>query len=97
MLRQESQGMALARNNRIDRRRQMLRMNAEAENDSASSTRSRRRPRMDDQEDIIPLKRDAGYSQAVRRACQHRLVQLIPVRRTSVAAVISVAWIAWAS
>lgn len=95
MLRQESQGMALARNNRIDRRRQLLRMNAEAENDGASSTRSRRRPRMDDQEDIIPLKRDAGYSQAVRRACQHRLVQLIPVRRTSVAAVISVAWIAW--
>lgn len=39
--------------------------------------------------------RDPGYSQAVRKACQQRLVQLIPVRRGMVAAALTVFWLAY--
>jgi uncharacterized membrane protein len=40
--------------------------------------------------------RDPGYSQAVRRACQQRLVQLIPVRASTLCMVIMGLWILWA-
>jgi hypothetical protein len=39
--------------------------------------------------------RDPGYSQAVRKACQQRLVQLIPVRRGMVAVALTVFWLAY--
>jgi hypothetical protein len=38
---------------------------------------------------------DPGYSQAVRRACQQRLVQLIPVRRSRLWMAIGMAWLLW--
>jgi hypothetical protein len=39
--------------------------------------------------------RDPGYSQAVRRTCQQRMVQLIPVRRGTLTLVLSCMWILW--
>jgi hypothetical protein len=39
--------------------------------------------------------RDPGYSQAVRRTCQQRMVQLIPVRRGTMAMVLTVMWLLW--
>ena len=39
--------------------------------------------------------RDPGYSQAVRRTCQQRMVQLIPVRRGTLTIVLTCMWILW--
>ncbi len=91
--------MALSRNTRTDRRRQILRLAAESENEAGEYAPrvQRKRPKLSelDREETT-AKRDAGYSQAVRQACQQRLVQLIPVRRTSLAAVLAVSWMGWA-
>jgi len=59
--------------------------------------RRRTRDRDDsEEEDSYTAKRDPGYSQAVRRACQQRLVQLIPVRRSSLMLTIAGFWTGWA-
>jgi hypothetical protein len=82
--------MTFARNSRTDRRRRVIREAAAADTQFAiDSVRTRRRARLSVQngEDNLTEeqgKRDPGYSQAVRRACQQRLVQLIPVRKRSV-------------
>ena len=76
--------MPLSRDPRMDRRKRILRENLPVEDESASSTTGRARTRRvaDQADDEEPTRRrSAGYSQDVRRACQHRLVQLIPVRR----------------
>jgi len=39
--------------------------------------------------------RDPGYSQAVRKTCQQRMVQLIPVRRGTLSVVLSCMWMLW--
>lgn len=78
--------MPIVRDPRNDRRRRILRENAD---DSASASKaSKKRRRSDTQPDEAPLRRGAGYSQDVRRVCGHRLVQLIPVRRRSYIAVV---------
>lgn len=70
----------------MDRRKRILRESLPANDESAQGTAVRARTRraaaagQEDSEDP-PRKRSAGYSQDVRGACQHRLVQLIPVRR----------------
>ncbi len=58
--------------------------------------RSKRHEGEDEDEYTTNSYRDPGYSQAVRRACQHRLVQLIPVRRGTVAFVLSAFWCGFA-
>ena len=55
--------------------------------------RNRRTSEADEEPEYGTTYRDPGYSQAVRGACQQRLVQLIPVRRGSVAAVLTALWI----
>lgn len=40
--------------------------------------------------------RDPGYSQAVRRTCQQRMVQLIPIRRGTLTVVLAGMWMIWA-
>ncbi len=55
--------------------------------------RSRRASDVDDESEPGTTYRDPGYSQAVRGACQQRLVQLIPVRRGSVAVVLTTLWV----
>jgi len=39
--------------------------------------------------------RDPGYSHAVRRTCQQRMVQLIPIRRGTLAVVLVGMWMIW--
>ncbi|MEZ6136937.1 MAG: hypothetical protein R3C53_18740 [Pirellulaceae bacterium] len=77
--------MPISRDPRMDRRRRVLRDQNEAEQTSPPA-RSRRR--IQGETDEVGPRRSAGYSQNVRNACGHRLVQLIPVRRRSYLAVL---------
>jgi hypothetical protein len=66
----------------MDRRRRVLRENAEQiPTRLAARNRSKRTDEIDD--DPFAPRRDVGYSQEVRRACQQRMVAVIPVRRLS--------------
>ena len=77
--------MPIARDMRNDRRRRVLRENVAAE----APLKTRSRSQIGENTGINnATKRSAGYSQDVRRACSQRLVQLIPVRPTSFAAVV---------
>lgn len=74
--------MPIVRDPRMDRRRRMLRDNANSEGSQESGNRRRRgNPKQADEDD--GPRRGAGYSHEVRRACGQRLVQLIPVRKRS--------------
>lgn len=79
--------MPIVRDPRNDRRRRVLRENAAQAQASTSSKSSKRQAanRADG-----TTRKGAGYSQDVRQACGHRLVQLIPVRPLSFAVVIAV-------
>lgn len=80
--------MPISRDARTDRRRRLLRDSGEDETQPAGTTgRSSRKTDAEDEQDSQGIKRKAGYSQDVRKACGQRLVQLIPVRRRSYAAV----------
>lgn len=77
--------MPISRDPRNDRRRRVLRDSFDQD-----TPPSKRRRRKAEDEDDLPHqgRRDAGYSQDVRRACGVRLVQLIPVRHASYVAAI---------
>jgi hypothetical protein len=81
--------MPLQRDARLDRRRRLLREGADPDENppvgGGSQTR-RSRPSATVEQPLV--RKSAGYSQDVRGACGQRLVQLIPVRRRSLAAVI---------
>lgn len=80
--------MPISRDARMDRRRRLLRDNGEDESQPEGTTRrTSRKAQVDDEQESSGGKRKAGYSQDVRKACGQRLVQLIPVRRRSFAAV----------
>jgi hypothetical protein len=94
--------MPLSRNNRIDRRRKAL-LEAAYDPELASEhtkivRRNRAKAKIADEtvEEAPTTYRDPGYSQAVRRACQQRVVQLIPVRRGMVAAALTCLWCGFA-
>ena len=78
--------MPLSRDSRMDRRKRILRESLPSEEEVASGTTARPRTsslryyRRNSPDEPL-RRRSAGYSQDVRGACQHRLVQLIPVRR----------------
>lgn len=85
--------MPLSRRPRIDRRRRLL-LDSQWQTDESSQTpkvRSNRTSKGDASADESSVKRGAGYSQSVRRACQHRLVQFIPVRKRSLIALVAFA------
>jgi hypothetical protein len=92
--------MSFARSARTDRRRRVMReaIAADAELVVESSRIRKRRSRELDESDVDSqeVRRDPGYSQAVRRACQQRMVQLIPVRSSSLWLVIVGIWSLWA-
>ena len=93
--------MPLIRSDRSDRRRRVMREAVAADPGVAvESVRVKQRRRLREREALddnpTTLKRDPGYSQAVRRACQQRLVQLIPVRRSSLMIAIAGLWMLWA-
>ncbi len=94
--------MPLIRSDRTDRRRRVMREAAAADAGVAvESVRAAKRRRMRESQDssdsFSTPKRDPGYSQAVRRACQQRLVQLIPVRRRSLMFTIAGLWMIWST
>lgn len=82
--------MPISRDARTDRRRRLLRDNTEPAIGESSVPRRNVVPRPLEVEDFdgVGVKRKAGYSQDVRKACGQRLVQLIPVRRRSFAGVV---------
>ncbi len=88
--------MPFSRDPRKDRRRRVLRETVPFEDGSAAPISGRIRTRggsksADEEEELDNQpRRSAGYSQDVRRTCQHRLVQLIPVRRRAYLATIFV-------
>ncbi len=81
--------MPIARDARNNRRRRVLR-------DQAEETSTQRKGRKTHQSeepaesDEKLARRSAGYSQEVRRACGTRLVQMIPVRKSSYTALVFV-------
>lgn len=92
--------MSFSRSHRNDRRRRVIRESIAADSDfaveSARAQRRARRAPSEDRSESIPLGyRDPGYSHAVRKTCQHRMVQLIPIRPGSLAVVLGVLWTAW--
>lgn len=94
--------MPLSRNARTDRRRRVMREAVAADAEVAvESVRAKQRRRLkahsedEDGDDYLQGKRDPGYSHAVRKACQQRVVQLIPVRRMSLSLALLVAWGGW--
>lgn len=96
--------MPLSRSNRIDRRRRIMLDAVAADSEFAvDSVRAKKRFRtrentdQDDSYEIAPKYRDPGYSQAVRKTCQQRMVQLIPVRRGTLSAVLTCMWLLWGS
>lgn len=96
--------MPLSRSNRIDRRRRVMLDAVAADSEFAvESVRAKKRARARENSDAadddeFTLKyRDPGYSQAVRKTCQQRMVQLIPVRRGTLSIVLTCMWILWAT
>lgn len=94
--------MPLSRSNRIDRRRRVMLDAVAADSEFAvesvrAKKRLRSRENLDSPEDAPYTQkyRDPGYSQAVRKTCQQRMVQLIPVRRGTLSVVLSCMWMLW--
>lgn len=94
--------MPLSRSSRIDRRRRVMLDAVAADSEFAvESVRARKRSRTRENldspndDDYTQKYRDPGYSQAVRRTCQQRMVQLIPVRRGTLSIVLSCMWMLW--
>jgi hypothetical protein len=96
--------MPLSRSNRIDRRRRVMLDAVAADSEFAvesvrAKKRLRSRDRLDspdeDEYETTQKYRDPGYSQAVRKTCQQRMVQLIPVRRGTLSIVLSCMWMLW--
>ncbi|MCU0708270.1 MAG: hypothetical protein MUF23_08270, partial [Pirellula sp.] len=94
--------MSFSRSQRSDRRRRVLRESIAVDSDlaveSARAQRRTRRANVDDPSETLQIGyRDPGYSQAVRRTCQQRLVQLIPIRPGALALVLTIMWAVWGS
>lgn len=92
--------MSIIRSDRSDRRRRSMREAVATDGavavESARARTRRRAVNSDDDEKPI-AKRDPGYSQEVRYACQQRLVSLIPVKKSTMASLTSVLVCAWAA
>lgn len=84
--------MPLSRSPQTDRRRRAIRESLAASIDYSDEARvSPSRSNRQSLDDLELPKKDRGvaYSHSVRRACQHRLVQLIPVRKLSLAGAVA--------
>lgn len=91
--------MPLSRHTRMDRRKKLILESAEVGRESTLRERRSARAVRDESELLHSnggARRDAGYSQAVRHACQFRFTQLIPVRRVSLSAFVAIGWLTWA-
>lgn len=84
--------MPLSRSPRTDRRRRTIRENLNVYTDGSDEGRisPSRTTRNAELPELIKKDRGAAYSHSVRGACQHRIVQFIPVRKISLAGAIAV-------
>lgn len=80
--------MPISRDPRNDRRRRVLRDHPDGDALLMPGELSSGPSSASEKDDEKTYRRSAGYSQEVRKACGHRLVQLIPVRRRSFLAAI---------
>jgi hypothetical protein len=92
--------MSFSRSNRNDRRRRVIRESIATDSDfaveSARAQKRARRASLEERSETLQTGyRDPGYSQAVRKTCQQRMVQLIPIRPGSLALILSVMWMMW--
>lgn len=81
--------MPIARDARNNRRRRVLRDQAEETSTQRKGRKTRQSEELDASDEKL-ARRSAGYSQEVRRACGARLVQMIPVRKSSYTALVVV-------
>lgn len=78
--------MPLSRSPRVDRRRRAIREGLIVQRDSSDESRvspSRTNRNSVELPELTKKDRGVAYSHSVRRTCQHRLVQFIPVRKLS--------------
>lgn len=92
--------MSFARSHRNDRRRRVIRETIANDSDfaveSARAQRRARRTTLDDRSESFHIGyRDPGYSQSVRKICQQRLTQFIPIRPGSLALALVTMWTVW--
>lgn len=92
--------MSFSRSHRNDRRRRVIRESIATDSDfaveSARAQKRARRASLDDRSETLHTGyRDPGYSQSVRKTCQQRMVQLIPIRPGSLALVLGTMWTIW--
>lgn len=94
--------MAFSRTSRIDRRRRVMLDAVAADAEYAvESVRAKKRALVREKQESLDdhftgaKYRDPGYSQAVRRTCQQRMVQLIPIRRGTLTVVLTGMWMIW--
>jgi hypothetical protein len=92
--------MSFSRSHRNDRRRRVIRESIASDSEfaieSARAQRKARRASIDDRtESFHSGYRDPGYSQAVRKTCQQRLTQFIPIRAGSLTLVLMTMWTVW--
>ena len=92
--------MVFSRTQRLDRRRRMVRESAAsdaamaADYSRAQKKKARRNPQ--NQHDLFLTGVDTpNYSQDVRKPCQQRVVQWIPIRARSVSTLITSCWVVW--
>lgn len=91
--------MSFSRTHRLDRRRRIVRESAAstaaAAGEYARPQKKVRRGIQSDPEAFFSSEETPNYSQDVRKTCQQRLVQWIPIRTQSVAIFISGCWVVW--
>lgn len=91
--------MVFSRSQRLDRRRRIVRESAA--NDAALAAdyarlqKKSRRNLSSDHDSFLSGDETPNYSQDVRKTCQQRIVQWIPVRTSSLTTFIASAWVIW--
>ncbi|MFM7975173.1 MAG: hypothetical protein ACKO8U_08895, partial [Pirellula sp.] len=91
--------MVFSRSQRLDRRRRIVRESAA--NDAALAAdyarlqKKSRRNLSSDHDSFLSGEENPNYSQDVRKTCQQRIVQWIPVRTSSLSTFIASSWVIW--
>lgn len=91
--------MVFSRTQRLDRRRRLVRESAAMDSavsaDYARTQKKTKRSQQSDHDAILSGIDTPNYSQDVRKPCQQRIVQWIPVRTSSLAMMVGGCWLIW--
>ncbi|MFM7927455.1 MAG: hypothetical protein ACKO9Q_07040, partial [Pirellula sp.] len=91
--------MVFSRSQRLDRRRRIVRESAANDaalaEDYARLQKKSRRNLSSDHDSFLSGEENPDYSQDVRKTCQQRIVQWIPVRTSSLSTFIASSWVIW--